>query len=161
DEAHTLEDVAAEHMGLGVTRGQVDYQLNRLYSERRGRAHGLLTIHGDQEAVEQVYAVRLKADAFFDRLQAWRAAQPRPQPAPRRRPAGKAGAPPSESVRVREKGIVEDVLSGELEKLGGMVGRLAEKVKSEEEQIELSAAATRCERLGAEVRAWLGQGLPG
>src|SRR5208282_5191713 len=42
DEAHTLEDVAAEHLGLHVSRGQVDYLLNKLFHERRDRAYGLL-----------------------------------------------------------------------------------------------------------------------
>src|SRR5918999_1262054 len=36
DEAHTLEDVAAEHLGLSVTRGQADFLLNKLLAERKG-----------------------------------------------------------------------------------------------------------------------------
>src|SRR5207244_1836422 len=46
DEAHTLEDVAAAHMGLQITRGQIEYLLNKLYTERRGVAHGPLTGQG-------------------------------------------------------------------------------------------------------------------
>src|SRR5438552_1600816 len=53
DEAHTLEDVAADHLGLQVSRGAVDYQLNRLFSQRGGRAHGLLAVHGGGDALNQ------------------------------------------------------------------------------------------------------------
>src|SRR5262245_11019220 len=55
DEAHTLEDVAAEHLGLSITRGQCDYLLNRLYMERKGKAVGLLSIHGDNKDWMQVH----------------------------------------------------------------------------------------------------------
>ncbi|MCI0462067.1 MAG: helicase [Gemmataceae bacterium] len=154
DEAHTLEDVAAEHMGIGLTRGQIDHLLKRLFWERRSRAHGLLTVHGDEAAIEQVYKVREIADRFFDSLQTWRQAQAR-------KPGSRGQAQASESVRVRAKAIVEDVLSGELTTLCNHITRRAEQVKSEEEQIELAAAATRCEGLAAELRAWLGQELPG
>ncbi len=157
DEAHTLEDVAAEHMGLGVTRGQIDHLLKRLYAERRGRVHGLLSIHDNQDGPEQVYKVRAAAEQFFGGIQAWRLAQPR-------RPAGPRGQNQSqaaESVRVRAQGIVADTLSPELKELGSLISRIAERVKSEEEQIELTSAATRCEGLAADLRAWLGQDLPG
>jgi ATP-dependent DNA helicase DinG len=37
DEAHTMEAVAGEHLGLGVTSGQIEYQLNKLYNDRSNR----------------------------------------------------------------------------------------------------------------------------
>src|SRR4051794_20324232 len=58
DEAHTLEDVAADHLGIQVSRGSVDYLLNKLFHPRGGRAHGLLAIHGDQESLDQVVSAR-------------------------------------------------------------------------------------------------------
>jgi ATP-dependent DNA helicase DinG len=154
DEAHTLEDVAAEHMGLQVTRGQIDYLLNKLYSDRRGRAHGLLTMFGDAAAMERVFAVREAAERFFAQVLAWRAS------VPRRGPRGGA-APASESVRVREPDIVPDVLSSELTALGAELDRIAEKVGSEEEQIELRAAGIRAAALAVELQEWLGQKRPG
>jgi len=41
DEAHTLEQVDADHLGLSVTGGQVEYLLNRLFNDRTQK--GLLT----------------------------------------------------------------------------------------------------------------------
>ena len=40
DEAHTLEAVAGEHLGLSLTSGQFDYLLSKLYNDRTQR--GLL-----------------------------------------------------------------------------------------------------------------------
>ena len=43
DEAHTLEAVAGEHLGLKLSSIGVDYTLSRLYNERTDR--GLLSVH--------------------------------------------------------------------------------------------------------------------
>ena len=40
DEAHTMEAVAGDHLGLSVSSGQVEYLLNKLYNDRTNR--GLL-----------------------------------------------------------------------------------------------------------------------
>jgi ATP-dependent DNA helicase DinG len=155
DEAHTLEDVAAEHMGIQVTRGQVEYLLNKLFSERRGRAHGLLTLHGDGDSFALVQRVREATDHFFGQLLAWRAGQAR-------RPAGpRASAAPSDSIRVREPEVVKDTLSAELEALADHIEHVGQKVTAEEEQVELSAAAIRADGLAGELKCWLGQTLPG
>jgi ATP-dependent DNA helicase DinG len=153
DEAHTLEDVAAEHLGLQVTRGQIDYLLNKLYSQRQARVHGLLALHGTDESWHQVMAVRIAADEFFHDILAWRASQAR-------RPGAGSTALP-ESLRVRQPQIVKDELSEELRKLAAHVENVADTVKSEEEQIELQAAALRCQELAATLTDWLGQALAG
>ena len=48
DEAHTLEDVAAEHLGLHLSRGGVDYLFNRLHNPRTGRAQVPRRLGGDR-----------------------------------------------------------------------------------------------------------------
>src|SRR4029077_19206118 len=40
DEAHTLEAVASDHLGVSITSGQIDYLLNKLYNDRTNK--GLL-----------------------------------------------------------------------------------------------------------------------
>jgi len=153
DEAHMLEDVAAEHLGLQITRGQVDYLLNRVYHERRERTYGLLSLRGDNDALRQLYAARSASERFFASVVMWRAAQAR-RPA-----AGRGGAPAGESLRVRQPGIVADALSEELVKLANFLDGIAEEVKSEEEQVEWTAAALRCGVLAESLRAWVGQKL--
>src|SRR5262249_13727828 len=75
DEAHNLEDVAAEHLGLQITRGRIDYLLNKLYHPRHDR--GLLAYRGTPELLRQVEAARFAADQFFRNLLAWHLRQPR------------------------------------------------------------------------------------
>jgi ATP-dependent DNA helicase DinG len=154
DEAHTLEDVAAEHMGLQVTRGQIEYLLNKLFSDRRGRAHGLLALYGDQDSPGLVQHVRAATEDFFGQVLAWRAGQARRSQGPR-------AAAPSDSIRVREPEIVKDTLSAELAALADHLEQIGQKVKAEEEQIELSAAAIRSDALATELKSWLRQELPG
>src|SRR5581483_6596308 len=112
DEAHTLEDVAADHLGLNVSRGALDYLLNKLYNPRLQR--GLLMFLGSAEAMRQVEATRHNGERFFNSILAWLARQPKP--------AGRGQAQlTSSSLRVREPGIVPDVLSEELLKLASQV----------------------------------------
>jgi ATP-dependent DNA helicase DinG len=151
DEAHTLEDVAAEHIGLQVSRGQVDWLLNKLFLERRGRATGLLSLHGDHDAMRQVNETRAAADQFFAEVQDWLTSQS--HGTNRNRPAAPAGG----SVRVRQTGIVTDILSEPLQRLVDHVSRISDKIQREEERIEWEAVAIRCNDLAQGVQEWLGQ----
>jgi ATP-dependent DNA helicase DinG len=157
DEAHTLEDVAAEHMGLQITRGQVERLLAKLYTDRRGRVHGLFTLYGDNEAMQRVLDARAAADTFFGQVVTWRSAQQA-----RRQTAARPGAVQiGESLRVRQPGIVPDELSAKLDELADLAQDMADGIEAEEEKVELAAAALRCQALSAELRSWLGQELAG
>ncbi|MBI3823134.1 MAG: DEAD/DEAH box helicase [Planctomycetes bacterium] len=151
DEAHTLEDVAAEHFGLSITRGQCDWLLNRLFVERRGKAIGLLTIHGDSPAWVQVHQTRAIVHQFFNSILDYR----RQYEFKAKRHSN------SDSLRIREKAIVPDILSAEFQKLAGTLGKIADGVKDEKEKIELESAAQRCESVAAGIAAWLKQELAG
>jgi ATP-dependent DNA helicase DinG len=148
DEAHTLEDVAAEHLGLSITRGQCDYLLNRLFLERRNKATGLLAFHGESADWQLVHRLRLTVNHFFNSIFDWRRQQEMKQKRT------------SDSMRVREPGIVNDTLSGEFVELSRRLDAIADKIDKDTEQIELESAATRCEGIAASLQAWLGQKLP-
>jgi ATP-dependent DNA helicase DinG len=156
DEAHTLEDVAAEHMGLQVTRGQAERLLNRLFMDRRGKVHGLLAIHGTREHLDQVIETRIAVDEFFSSVLDWRARHAATVSFP---PRKTAGAP--ETVRVRAKNIVADLLSPELAKLSIMLQQIAEAMTAEEEKIEMQSASLRAHMIASSVREWLEQELAG
>jgi ATP-dependent DNA helicase DinG len=153
DEAHTLEDVAAEHLGLQVSRGQVEWLLNKLFYDRRGVSHGLLTIHGDHQAIQHVYDTRAAAEQFFTEVQGWLVRQPRPGG---RQPPAIGG----DSLRVREPEIIADLLTEPLRVLTRHLDRIGEAVKSQEEQIEYEAVANRCSALADSLENWLQQKLP-
>ncbi|HEX4613676.1 MAG TPA: helicase C-terminal domain-containing protein [Urbifossiella sp.] len=141
DEAHTLEDVAADHLGLSVSQGGVDYILNQLLAPRSHK--GILTTLGSPETIAQVEVTRQAADKFFLAVHQWQQIQPKG------------------TGRVREKNVVPDHLSEELDKLATGLTGAAERLKADEEKIELTSRADRLRGIAQSVREWLGQELPG
>jgi ATP-dependent DNA helicase DinG len=141
DEAHTLEDVAADHLGIGVSQGGVEYVLNQLFAPRGHK--GILATLGDLEAANQVEATRQANENFFTAVFQWMTKQARG------------------TGRVREPHPVPDVLSEELDKLASHLMRLAKERNSEEEKLELTSRAERLSGTAKSVREWLGQHLDG
>jgi ATP-dependent DNA helicase DinG len=152
DEAHTLEDVAADHLGLQIGRGAIEYLLNKLFSSRTRR--GLLAFIPSEDAMAQTELTRHAADRFFASLRVWAASQPRDNR------AGTRPASSSDSIRVREPNIVPDLLSEELRKLGSCLDAVAETL-DEEQQIEFIAVADRARGLALGIQQWLAQALEG
>src|SRR6516164_8858524 len=71
DEAHTLEDVAADHLGLQIGRGAIEYLLNKLFSSRTRR--GLLAFIPNEDAAAQTEIVRHASERFFAAIRVWAA----------------------------------------------------------------------------------------
>src|SRR5262249_30356278 len=112
DEAHTLEAVAGEHLGLRVSSGQFEYLLTRLFNDRNNK--GLLAYHQLDEAMRQVQRVRYAARDFFDDVAQWR-----------RRHGGSNG-------RMRRPVEWPDTVCEELRKLATAIGQGADGVEAEE-----------------------------
>lgn len=141
DEAHTLESVAGEHLGIQLSNVGLDYTLSRLYNERTKK--GTLAAHGLGEAVEQVRRTRTAADDFFEVMTEWHGRQSSP------------------TARVRQPIHVSDTLAEELKRLATAIDRGADGIESAEQQIELSSAAERCEAVADQVRTWVRQAVEG
>jgi len=69
DEAHDLEDTAAEHLGRRVSSRGVMQQLGRLWSPRRGG--GLLAHRAGSSIIAQVEAARAASEVFFGEAEAY------------------------------------------------------------------------------------------
>jgi ATP-dependent DNA helicase DinG len=142
DEAHTMEQVAADHLGLSVTQGQVEYNLNRLYNPQKDR--GLLKrsdvpreqLVAAMQAVEECFYA---SETFFHDLATWL----------RQRPGSNG--------RIREKGIVFNSFSGAVRKLSDKLRDVIDKIKNPEERTELRSAKDRIAVLGGDVDVWLMQ----
>jgi len=63
DEAHTIESVASDHLGVGVSSGGVERVLSKLHSERTHR--GLLVHYRMHDLEIDVRRCRRAAEAFF------------------------------------------------------------------------------------------------
>src|SRR5437868_6607783 len=64
DEAHNLEAVASEHLGIKVSSGQVNWLFNKLYNDRNNK--GLLIEPNLADEQRLVLDARHLADQFFD-----------------------------------------------------------------------------------------------
>ena len=140
DEAHTIEAVAGDHLGLGVTAGQVDFALTRLYNDRTNR--GLLVHYGMKEAEQEVDRCRHRADEFFDSLTDWLAARP------------------NANGRVPAAGIVPNPLTPSLKKLARMLKDKADLLRDEKEKHDFNSAYERLLMLGGEIEQWRTQATP-
>lgn len=137
DEAHTLEAVAGDHLGLGITSGQIDYSLNKLYNDRTNK--GLLVHHKLLEAQQQVDDCRYLAEEFFDRIDQWR-----------EKHAQRNG-------RVSSSHIVENRLSPALQQLSRSVSQHGNAMDDDTERQDFVATANRLRGLADEINGWLGQ----
>lgn len=139
DEAHTVEGVAGDHLGISFTSGQVDYLLNRLYNDRSNK--GILVAHGLRDAQKKVMRIRAASEDFFGSLRFWR-----------------ENRAPSNG-RIREKLEMANLLSPELHELSHQIAQQAENFDEDEKEkkVELKAAAERCQMLALSAEAWLEQ----
>ncbi|HNU98735.1 MAG: DEAD/DEAH box helicase [Verrucomicrobia bacterium] len=67
DEAHTVEEVAARHIGLSVSNAQLRFNLQRLWNERTGK--GLLSTLRQGAAVNLVADAYEQSSKFFDAVE--------------------------------------------------------------------------------------------
>ena len=134
DEAHNVEAVAGERLGLSIANGQVEFTLRRLYNERSNR--GLLVHHRMKEAQKLAWECRNRAGQFFEDLACWHEAQ----------------AP--SNGRVRRPKIVENALSEGFAALSAAIRRDAGDVKKPEEQKDLTSAADRLDGLAQGIETW-------
>lgn len=139
DEAHTLEGVAGDHLGIGVSSGQVTYLLNKLYNDRTNK--GLLVDVGWGDAQRQVLEARGWADDLFQ--QAWEYGH---------RSANKTG-------RVREADVLENKATDALRILSQTMREKAESINDDSRRLDFTAAADRITVLSGELEKWVRQEL--
>jgi ATP-dependent DNA helicase DinG len=142
DEAHQVEDVATDYLGVEVSNYSVRYLLDSLLSQRTRK--GMLTRLTAQGAETQVAremtdGLRVVSENFFLDL----ASLLRQEPA----------------LRIRRKNIIPDMLSEPLLELKDALLEL--KVETQEEEQEVKAFASRAQTLASAIRLNLEQGAEG
>ena len=137
DEAHNLEGVAGDHLGIGVTSGQIDYILNKLYNDRTNK--GLLVRKSGGDAQRLVADCRERAGDFFEAIDSWMQIH-------------RDG-----NGRVHEPGIVPNPLSEGLSNLAKSVRQIADGIDQPEERQDFLAARDRLKGLAELVEDWRSQ----
>lgn len=146
DEAHTVQDVASDHMGIGVTLRQVEYTLSKLYNERTNK--GLLVHHNMGQQQHMVVRCRHLADDFFNSIMVW---------------ADQSGSSKGRStnIRVRKPGIVANPLSDPMKDLSKEIVEFAESVDKPADKQDLLSAADRLVALSGQIESWRLQDMDG
>jgi len=147
DEAHTMEHVAAEHIGIELTQYALDYLLTRLYNDRTNKGFLVEELEkafwGEREtfveASRLVDECRIRAETFFDELNRWLEARP-----------GSNG-------RVFEKNIVRNGLGEGLDSLKKALRRVADLIEDKDRQAEYKAACDRIDKVASLIKGWLEQ----
>ncbi|WP_233200116.1 ATP-dependent DNA helicase [Blastopirellula marina] len=134
DEAHTLEGVAGDHLGLSITSAQIDYTLNKLFNERTNK--GLLMHHGLTEAMQQVVHCQYRAQQFFTEIDAWLEENPQ------------------SSGRVRQAELVPNVLTPALAKLAAQVKNAGEDMNDDSQRQDLTSMSDRLYLLADGIESW-------
>ena len=152
DEAHGLEDAAAEHFGLSLSRSRVVRLLRTLYSSKRRKGYllerslALADTQSVDRAISLVAQAEHEADAFFDDLNdLWTRSR-------------------ATSGRIRTADAVDNTLTPALRELSSRLRLLREQVPgestaSESERLELASFARRASELADCAEAMIGQTL--
>lgn len=135
DEAHTIETVAADHLGVGVSSGQIEWVLNRLYNDRTNK--GLLVHHGLEAAQQQVLRCHYCSDEFFAQLLTWYDEHPEAK--------GRMVAPQR----------FDGALRRALRELAGTVEQLGNALENESDRLDFQAARDRLNTLHQALNAWI------
>jgi ATP-dependent DNA helicase DinG len=154
DEAHTVEHVAARHIGLSVSSGQVRFALNRLWNKNTGK--GLLATLRQGPSVKLVNEAMDEAAAFFERVEEACNALHRDAKSERGAEGG-AGRTWTE-LRIRRPELVSDNLTLPLQRLREGVAELINKSDDKDTGMELNECNLRLGELKEEVAQFLGQG---
>lgn len=148
DEAHTVEQVAADHLGLTVSNGQIEYLLGKLFNERTQK--GLLMrptsttesfLRNQRDAMRQVDTIRFLARDLFDDVLTFQQSRG------------------SKNGRFRAVPDLKNEVSPALKALGMMVLQIGNEIQSDEERIEFTSSAERCMGLADTLNSWLHQSV--
>ncbi|MCR9075336.1 MAG: helicase [bacterium] len=148
DEAHGVEDAAADHFGVRLTEWRVQFLLNQLYNAKTGKGYlsDIALQAGDMEPIAKAHKLvdhaRRVCEGFFDDLY-------------RLSTSGKLV-----NGRMREPNLIENHLSQAMNDLSVRLKRLKEVVTREPDQFELNAYSIRAAEIGDHAHALLEQTLP-
>lgn len=137
DEAHTVEAVAGDHLGLSVSSGQIDYLLHKLYNDRTNK--GLLKSFHLEYLEQEVQNLYVQSHLFFDEVREWRQRAARSN--------GRFVDPPK----------LDNRLLVQLKDLGAKLIEAGQKQKRDEDKVELNAAGDRCLAQAKTLDSWLKQ----
>jgi ATP-dependent DNA helicase DinG len=141
DEAHTIENIAAQQLGYSVSDYDLRFLLQRLYNPKTRR--GLLVANNVPDLLRPVADLQDHADAFFKDI------------AERCR-----FRPYSKEFRVRQPEIVNDTVGEEMARIESRLKEVSKDIEDEAAKGELMDAASRLEGAREAIKVFLTQNEP-
>ncbi len=141
DEAHMIETVASEHLGIGVSSSTIDRTLSKLYNERTHR--GLLVHYAMKDLELEVVSCRRSVETFFESIRVLLSSR---------------GDSP---WRIVSPHLVADHCGEAIGSLARRLERAASGIPSEAERHDFHSIADRLSSLAGSIRVWLEQDMPG
>ncbi|MFQ5411446.1 MAG: ATP-dependent DNA helicase [Phycisphaerae bacterium] len=138
DEAHNIESVAGDHMGLSISNLQVRFLLRGIFNERTGR--GFIVMLEAPEIAKKVVDAEARNEALFDALR---------QAFPTRRG----------SARFNNSDGIVNLISPALNELSNDLKSLRKQFKREDELFELNALIRRCAEMATTIENLLAQNM--
>lgn len=155
DEAHTVEQVAARHIGLSVGSGALKYALHRLYNPKTQK--GLLTTLRQGPAVQEVNLALEQSETFFEQVEAACEAI-----AEAGQPSSSKGERRSWSeLRIRRPELVANTLSLNLTRVRDQISTLIQAVDDKETAEELTECNGRLLEIRDALKSFLDQDAEG
>ncbi|MFH0772300.1 MAG: helicase C-terminal domain-containing protein [Candidatus Omnitrophota bacterium] len=139
DEAHMMEDVATEHLGLEVSNYRLKYLLDLIYSSYRKK--GILAALKYERITRAISELRAVADIFFGSVLDW---------------LGE-----NSSRRVREPHFVDNVISAPLEELSSSLSEKLKLSPSKEEELDIKHYIKMISAINQALLAFLSQDMKG
>ena len=137
DEAHTMEQVAARQIGLGISQYGLRYMLQRLYNPKTKK--GLFQVLRNVEGVREVSALLEQAETFFEQV------------------SERADFKKGREFRVRQPDFVADTLTVPLAKLQATVVQAVRALEDEATKAELQDLGRRIRDARAGLATFLSQ----
>jgi len=139
DEAHTLEDVATEYFGVKISNDSLKFHLDSVHSA--SHEGGLLrrlkfSLHDIKAGKKIVDKAREASNAFFSKIM------------------DKLGTQ-SQKTRVRQKGLVDNILKGPLKDLIDFSKELLLSVQTKEDERELMAMINKLQKISDHLEIFL------
>lgn len=170
DEAHTVESVAAKHIGVRMSNGQVRFALNRLWNPRTEK--GLLTVLRQGRSVGLVSELFEETEKFFGTVEeaceelvesGSGKKRPGPKSALSRTSASNAFSQGNSrawgEVRIRRAELVPDNLTLPIQRLREAISELVKMTEDKDTGQELLECNRRLAELREAVSLFLSQSL--
>lgn len=159
DEAHTVENVAAKHVGLSVSSGQLRFALGRLWNPKSGK--GLLATLRQGKSVKLVDELLSESEKFFQQVEeACDAANERARESdnPSRFGSGGDGARRDwKELRIRQPDLVKDNVTLPIQRLRESVSELVKTSEDADTGQELMECNRRLLELRQAIATFLSQ----